>query len=146
MLILVAIDVFGYSAGALFFGRHLRRSRALTVAEFFGRRFASRRVQAAAGTMIVVWAGYTACTFHSGSRGVVINDTLMFVPFTLAGFIAVGCVLAATGGWSASVTALSGFVDKPGITAWHGVTGPGANRATPGEALTGRSSSGWPGL
>jgi len=44
----------GYVLGALFFGRYLRRSRATTVAEFFGRRFASRRVQAAAGVTIIV--------------------------------------------------------------------------------------------
>src|SRR5688572_19736745 len=101
---LVAINVTGYIAGALFFGRHLRRSRALTVAEYFGQRFASRRLQSVAGIMIViglglylmavtqgtalvvaevsnipyrlalfvVWAAYTAFTFYSGSRGVVI--------------------------------------------------------------------------
>ncbi|HEX9853268.1 MAG TPA: hypothetical protein VGA68_09655, partial [Woeseiaceae bacterium] len=44
VLILVAVNVTGYIAGAVLFGRHLRRSRALTVAEYFGRRFASRRV------------------------------------------------------------------------------------------------------
>ena len=59
ILALVAINVTGYIAGALFFGRHLRRSRALTVPEYFGQRFASRRVQSVAGIMIVVGLGRT---------------------------------------------------------------------------------------
>jgi len=57
MLILVGVNVFGYVSGALLFGRHLRRSRALTVAEYLGRRFDSRPVQAVAGVTIVVGLG-----------------------------------------------------------------------------------------
>ncbi|HEU4517119.1 MAG TPA: sodium:solute symporter family protein [Steroidobacteraceae bacterium] len=168
VLTLVAINVVGYIVGALFFGRHLRRSQALTVAEYFGERFASRRVRVAAGIMIVaglgaylmavtqgtalvvaeasglpyriallvVWAGYTAFTFYSGSRGVVINDTMMFLLFMVAGFVALGFVVGAAGGWFASVDALATFSSKPDIIAWHGRTGPGANWKTPGDALT----------
>ena len=167
ILTLVAINVTGYIAGALFFGRHLRRSRALTVAEYFGQRFASRRVQSVAGIMIVVglgaylmavtqgtalvvtavsdipyrlalfvvWAAYTAFTFYSGSRGVVINDTMMFLLFTVAAFVAMGCVVAAVGGWYPAVEALATFGEKPGIISWHGLTGPGANWETPADAL-----------
>ena len=168
ILTLVAINVTGYIAGALFFGRHLRRSRALTVPEYFGQRFASRRVQSVAGIMIVVglgaylmavtqgtalvvtevsnvpyrlslfvvWAAYTAFTFYSGSRGVVINDTMMFLLFTVAAFVAMGCVVAAVGGWYPAVEVLATFGEKPGIISWHGFTGPGANWETPADALT----------
>jgi Na+/proline symporter len=168
VLTLVAINVGGYIVGALFFGRHLRRSRALTVAEYFGQRFASRRVQSVAGLMVVVglgaylvsvtqgtalvvtevsnvpyrlallvvWAGCTAFTFYSGSRGVVINDTMMFVLFVIAGFMALAYVVSAAGGWIPAVEALATFGEKPGIIAWHGMTGPGANWQTPGDALT----------
>ena len=52
-----AIWISGYIYGALFFGRYLRRSRALTVAAFFGHRFDSSRVQAAAGVTIVLGLG-----------------------------------------------------------------------------------------
>jgi sodium/pantothenate symporter len=49
----------GYVIGALFFGRYLRRSRATTVADFFGQRFNSARVQALAGfTIILALGGY----------------------------------------------------------------------------------------
>lgn len=168
VLTLVAINVPGYIAGAIFFGRHLRRSQALTVAEYFGRRFASRRIQVAAGSMIVVglgfylmavtqgtalvitdvsempyelalfvvWAGYTAFTFYSGSRGVVLNDTMMFLLFMVAAFVALASVVGSAGGWFAAVDGLATFPGKPGIIAWHGMTGPGANWKTPGAALT----------
>jgi sodium/pantothenate symporter len=168
VLTLVAINVVGYIVGALYFGRHLRRSRALTVAEYFGRRFASRRVQSVAGLMIVVglgaylmavtqgtalvvtkvsdipygfallavWAGYTAFTLYSGSRGVVINDTLMFLLFMVAGFVALGFVVGSAGGWFASLDALARFEAKPDIIAWHGRTGAGANWRTPADAFT----------
>ena len=168
VLTLVAINVVGYIVGAIFFGRHLRRSRALTVAEYFGRRFASRRVQSVAGIMIVVglgaylmavtqgtalvvtavsdipyglalfvvWACYTAFTLYSGSRGVVINDTMMFLLFMVAGFVALGFVVGSAGGWFATVDALARFEAKPGIISWHGVTGPGTNWQTPADALT----------
>ena len=39
IIMLTAFNCIGYTAGALFFGRFLRRSRALTVAEYFGQRF-----------------------------------------------------------------------------------------------------------
>ena len=164
MLTLVAINVVGYIVGALFFGRHLRRSRALTVAEYFGQRFASRRVQSVAGIMIVVglgaylmavtqgtalvvtevsnipyrlalfvvWAAYTAFTFYSGSRGVVINDTMMFLLFTVAAFVALGCVVGRRRRLVfRPSTRLPRFEAKPGIISWHGMTGPGANWGTP---------------
>ena len=45
VILLTAINVIGYVAGALFFGRFLRRSRSLTLAEYFGDRFNSQRVR-----------------------------------------------------------------------------------------------------
>jgi sodium/pantothenate symporter len=57
VLIITVINVTGYVGGALFFGRHLRRSRALTVAEYFGRRFADHRVQVVAGITVIIGLG-----------------------------------------------------------------------------------------
>lgn len=167
VLTLVAVNVTGYIAGAIFFGRHLRRSRALTVAEYFGKRFSSRRVQVAAGVtvivglgaylvavtqgtalvithvsdlpysvaLVIVWLGYTLFTLYSGSRGVVINDTIMFVLFTIVCYVALAFVVASSGGWYATIDALAGLAAKPGIISWHGVTGPDAEWRTPAEAL-----------
>jgi sodium/pantothenate symporter len=57
VLMLVAVNVIGYTSGAVLFGRYLRRSRALTVAEYFGQRFLSRRVQVVSGLTIVFGLG-----------------------------------------------------------------------------------------
>jgi Na+/proline symporter len=51
------IAVTGYIYGALYFGTFLRRSRAPTVADYFGQRFASHRVQQVAGATIVLGLG-----------------------------------------------------------------------------------------
>ncbi|MEM9314785.1 MAG: sodium:solute symporter family protein, partial [Pseudomonadota bacterium] len=56
-LLLPGIAVTGYVYGALFFGTFLRRSRAPTVADFFGQRFDSHRVQQMAGITIVLGLG-----------------------------------------------------------------------------------------
>ena len=168
LLILTSINVTGYVCGALFFGRHLRRSRALTVAEYFGRRFASQRVQAVAGVtviaglgaylmvvtqgaalilthvadvefgwaLIAVWLGYTIFTLYSGSQGVIITDTIMFLLFGSVCFVAMAFIVDAGGGWQASVERLARLEAKPDIIAWHGMTGPRASWSSPAEALT----------
>ena len=56
-LLMPGVAVIGYVYGALFFGTFLRRSRAPTVADFFGQRFNSRRVQQAAGMTIIIGLG-----------------------------------------------------------------------------------------
>jgi sodium/pantothenate symporter len=56
-LLFPGLAVSGYVYGALLFGTYLRRSRASTVAEFFGQRFNSRRVQQAAGITIIAGLG-----------------------------------------------------------------------------------------
>jgi sodium/pantothenate symporter len=150
------IAAMGYIFGALFFGRYLRRSRAITVADFFGRRFNSHRVQAAAGVtvivglggyllavtqgaavlisqltplnylqgLIVAWVSYTLFTMYSGSRGVVLTDTLMFLLFSSVTLVALFYMINDQGGWYESFKALSSLEEKPELMAWHGVVGP----------------------
>lgn len=168
LIILTAVNCLGYVAGALFFGRFLRRSRALTVAEYFGHRFDSRRVQAVAGltvvlgctaylvmvtqgaatvvhkvtglpfhaTLVLAWLGYTLFTLYSGSRGVILTDTLMFLLFGGVAFMGLSYLVQANGGWFATVEGLALFADKPGIISWHGMNGPDAIWKTPAESLT----------
>ena len=105
---MTAINIVGYVLGGLYFGRFLRRSRSLTVAEYFGNRFASRRVQAVAGITLVIgcttylfiicqgvsaiighvsdlsfgtallltWLSVCSFTLYSGTRGVILTDTI----------------------------------------------------------------------
>jgi sodium/pantothenate symporter len=157
-----SIWVTGYVWGALYFGRYLRRSRALTVAEFFGWRFDSRPVQAAAGVTIVLglggyllavtqgaaiilsqltpltyiqglfvaWVSYTLFTLYSGSRGVIITDTLMFLLFTVMSFVAFYYIVELHGGWLSSLHQLTQLEAKPDLMSWHGVVGPGTEWPT----------------
>jgi len=158
-----AIWVAGYIYGALYFGRYLRRSKSLTLAEFFGQRFSSKAVQAAAGVTIVLglggyllavtqgtavilsqltplsytqgliasWLCYTLFTLYSGSRGVVITDTLMFLLFTVMCFVALYYIVDTHGGWISSLTDLIHLESKPGLMTWHGVVGENTEWETP---------------
>ena len=167
IIALTAINIVGYVAGGLYFGRFLRRSRALTLAEYFGHRFDSRRVQQIAGitivlgctaylvmvtqgtativhevtglpyrgTLVVAWLGYTVFTLYSGSRGVVLTDTMMFLLFGAVAFVGLGFIVQAGGGWIETVQGLATFADKPGIISWSGAIGPDAPWQTPGETL-----------
>ena len=167
IIIMTGVNCLGYIVGALFFGRYLRRSKALTVPAFFGARFNSRRVQGLAGASIVVglsgyllavtwgvalvitqitgiaeplaivlvWLSYTLFTLYSGSKGVILTDTLMFLLFTSVAVIALVFIIDANGGWLASIEGLATFEPKPDLLAWHGMVGEGSNWQTPGEAL-----------
>ena len=167
VIILTAINCIGYTAGGLYFGRFLRRSRALTVAEYFGQRFDSRRVQVVAGvtivlgctaylvmvtqgaatiinevtglpfygTLLIAWAGYTLFTLYSGSSGVVLTDTMMFLLFAAVAFLGLAFIMDDAGGWFTSIRDLAAYDAKPGIISWHGAVGPDATWQTPVETL-----------
>ena len=158
LIIGVPMTLTGYVLGALLFGRYLRRARTSTVAEYFGKRFNSRRVRAFAALTVVigvggylmtvtqgaamvitwitdipylpalvaVWFGYTAFTIYSGSRGVVITDTLMFMLFGTIGILALSFIADSAGGWFESVRILANFEPRPGIIGAEGYGGPGA--------------------
>ena len=167
IVIMTGVNCMGYIIGALFFGRYLRRSRALTVPEFFGRRFGSRRLQSLAGLTIVigltcylmavtwgvslivtkvtdlpswasivlVWFGYTGFTLYSGSRGVVLTDTAMFLLFSTVALVALYYIIQSGGGWFSSLEQLALYKDKPGLISWHGVVGDDSNWKTPADGL-----------
>ena len=163
MIISTAMTVSGYILGALMFGRYIRRAGTSTVAEFFGKRFQSRRVRAFAAftvvigvggylmtvtqgaamvitwivdisflpALIAIWLGYTTFTFYSGSQGVVITDTLMFVLFGTIGVLSIAFVADAAGGWFESVRILANFEPRPGIISADGYMGEGGVWDTP---------------
>ncbi|GAA1846216.1 hypothetical protein GCM10009813_05390 [Brevibacterium marinum] len=84
MLFLTLFNVCGYVVGVLFFGRYLRRSQALTVPEYFGKRFDSKAVQAIAGAMVVVGIGLYLVAVTQGLVLVLVqltglNETLLLV-------------------------------------------------------------------
>jgi sodium/pantothenate symporter len=157
----------GYVIGAIFFGRYLRRSRATTVAAFFGERFNSTRVQATAGitiilalggyllavtqgaaillsqltdlsyvnALIIAWLSYTTFTMYSGSRGVILTDTLMFLLFTVASVAAAFYIARDVGGVAAGIESLTAVEGKEDLMSWHGIIGPGTDWPTPTDFL-----------
>lgn len=54
LIIVTTMQVGGYLFGAVFFGRYLRRSKALTIPEFFGRRFNSGAIRILATITAIV--------------------------------------------------------------------------------------------
>lgn len=166
-LLFPQIASVGYIYGALLFGRYIRRCRAPTVADYFGKRFDSRRVQIIAGVtiilalggylvvvtqgaaillsdltdlsytqaLIIAWISYTAFTMYAGSRGVILTDTIMFLLFTIASFIAAIYIIDSFGGMSATIEGMAAQQDKPGIASWTGIVGPGTEWPTPMDYL-----------
>ena len=72
-ILMPGLAVVGYVYGALLFGTFLRRSRAPTVAEFFGRRFNSHRVQQASGITIIIGLGGYLLVVTQGA-GILLSD------------------------------------------------------------------------
>jgi sodium/pantothenate symporter len=167
IIMMTCFNCLGYVLGALFFGRYLRRSRALTVPDFFRARFNSRRIQRFAGisivvglsayllavtwgmalvmsevtgvdestAIIVVWLSYTVFTLYSGSRGVILTDTVMFLLFSGMIVLAAFFIIQSAGGWFSAIEALATYQAKPGIIAWHGRVGPETPWQTPLDGL-----------
>jgi sodium/pantothenate symporter len=81
--------------------------------------------------LILAWASYTSFTLYSGSRGVVITDTMMFVLFSLVSFLAMFSIFETHGGWLAAFDGLMHLESKPNLMAWYGMSGPGQKWETP---------------
>lgn len=54
MTILATMQVVGYIYGAVFFGRYLRRSKVITIPDFFGKRFCSEKVKTLATVTSII--------------------------------------------------------------------------------------------
>lgn len=145
----------GYIIGAVFFGRYLRRSNALTIPEFFGKRFNSRAIRILAattaivmmtvyllsviqgiGTLMTVVTGvdYKVCitlalvvfsivTIMSGSRGVLITDTLMASLFTVSLLVAVVFITNKAGGLYPAIGELISNPETAEMLSWGGKPG-----------------------
>ena len=85
--------------------------------------------------ILMVWASYTLFTLYSGSRGVILTDTVMFLLFSSIIVVTAFFIVQAAGGWSSVIDSLATYADKPGIIAWHGRVGPDVYWQTPMEGL-----------
>lgn len=151
MMILYTIELAGYFVGAVYFGKFLRRSKAYSVSEFFGKRFCSDKLKKLASLITIVVAtvylmsvmqalatlmstitniSYNLCliigvvvfaaiSITSGSKGVLITDTIMFCIFTLSIVLAMIVLVGKSGGWTAVVTELRDHSIQ-GMMSWTG--------------------------
>lgn len=68
--------------------------------------------------VIIAWLSFTIFTVYSGSTGVLLTDTIMFMIFLAAAIIAIPFIVNAAGGWNSAITALAQSTTRPGIIAW----------------------------
>lgn len=69
---------------------------------------------------VIVWLAFTSFTIYSGSPGVLLTDTIMFMVFLIAALVAVPFIVNAAGGWFDGIAALAGCTSMPGIISWAG--------------------------
>lgn len=67
---------------------------------------------------LIAWVSFTIFTVYSGSMGVLLTDTVMFLVFLAAALIGIPLVTNAAGGWTEAITALAQSTTRPGIIAW----------------------------
>lgn len=60
----------------------------------------------------------TLVSVLSGSKGVLVTDTLMFTVFSLTSIVGLGIIVHQAGGWFPSIEALANFEKVPGILSW----------------------------
>ncbi|MFF0991365.1 sodium:solute symporter family protein [Kocuria nitroreducens] len=167
ILLIAPLAQGGYLLGVFLFGRYLRRAATLTVPEFFGRRYDSRRIQGVAGLMVlvgiglylvavtrgitlvlagvtgldetvlllIVWVAFTLFTIVSGSKGVIVTDTIMFFLFMIAGAGGLLLIIGAAGGFTDVVTTMASDEQWRNGLLWHGAVGPDAAVSSPWEAF-----------
>lgn len=155
IIIFAGMQSAGYIVGGVFFGRYLRRSGAMTIPEFFGRRFQSKAMRnLAAITAIIMMAVYllsvvqgigtmmnavtgvdynlciaialvvfTIVTVISGSRGVLITDTLMAAIFTGALLVSAVVIANGLGGWFPAIEAIASNANTSEFLSWGGKPG-----------------------
>ena len=70
--------------------------------------------------IVIAWACFTSFVVFSGSKGVLITDTLMFSIFTAAVIIAIPFISDGAGGWTNAIQSLANNTDVPGIISWCG--------------------------
>lgn len=150
IVIVGILQASGYVYGAGFFGKYIRRSSVNTVPEYFGVRFASRRLRVLASCtqmvavtayllsaiqgvstlmngiigieykwcVIIAWLSFTVFTVYSGSMGVLLTDTIMFMVFLAAALVGIPFIVKQAGGWNTAISYLAANETRPGIIAW----------------------------
>ena len=72
---------------------------------------------------VIVCVSFAAFTIYSGSPGVLLTDTIMFLIFLAAALIAIPFIVSAAGGWFPGIAALALDQKLPGVISWAGYSG-----------------------
>lgn len=67
---------------------------------------------------VIAWLSFTVFTVYSGSMGVLLTDTIMFLVFLVAALIGIPYIVNAAGGWTEAISALATSTTNPGIISW----------------------------
>ena len=73
--------------------------------------------------IVLAWLAFTAFTIYSGSPGVLLTDTVMFLVFLAASLCALPFVAHAAGGWFPAIRVLAVQQELPGMLSWSGWNG-----------------------
>lgn len=68
--------------------------------------------------VIFAWLAFTIFTVYSGSMGVLITDTIIFLLFLAAALMGIPYIISAAGGWGEGISALATSATNPGIISW----------------------------
>ena len=68
--------------------------------------------------VVLAWLAFTIFTVYSGSMGVLITDTIMFLIFLVAALIGIPFIIFEAGGWIEEINALANSNTNPGIISW----------------------------
>ena len=68
--------------------------------------------------VLIAWVSFAAFTIYSGSMGVLITDTVMFLVFLVAALIGIPFIVGEAGGWMTAIQDLAQSTTRPGIIAW----------------------------
>lgn len=68
--------------------------------------------------VVMAWLAFTIFTVYSGSMGVLVTDTIMFLIFLVAALIGIPFIIFAAGGWNEGIAALATSTTNPGIISW----------------------------
>ncbi|UHQ98000.1 sodium:solute symporter family protein (plasmid) [Natrinema zhouii] len=74
-------------------------------------------------SLFIIMIAYLSFTFYSGSQGVIITDTVMFLLFVGAAVIGGPLLIMAAGGWPDVIYQLA--ETSPDMVTWHGLMGEG---------------------
>ena len=68
--------------------------------------------------LAATWLSFTAFTVYSGSNGVLLTDTIMFIIFLFASLLCIPYIVRTAGGWTEGISELAKSSSRPGIISW----------------------------